>query len=349
MTFGFFSPETFKLVMQSLNPAIIAGLAAAVANLVFFFRRLARAKRLLLFASLTALVYLAGASVVRDVERLEDINDTAAVDVTDLALWERFQAAMTRGGGDVFTRAHTTDGLEIAAQASRASLEDAVRTGRHEIIDVLCLNSPVRGSHRRCQLSWEIYTNLDDAPAIERIMRTYGYEKTTPLLLYCQEGFTSSRLAYILSAYGYDASWASLSEVRDATILDPAFAGTAAPETLIEPLRFDPRRAYVYFLLEYEDQNAFAFDEFFRDATSRSRRYRNVTLVQVPDEYDARLLRDAGLAHRTVRPEPARVAALVKDARVMCRNRLHCYLTRIYLASLRVTPHAISCSRCEDA
>lgn len=347
-TLGFFSPDTFRLVMQALNPVIIAVVATVFANVAFVIRRIARAKRAVLLVCLLLVSYLAGVAFFRDIDRLEDINDTAAVDITQLAVWESFSAAMKSGGDDMFARADRTERLDIASQTPHIRLEDAVRSGRYRIVDVLCLNSPVRGSERRCQLSWDLYSNFNDRGSVDRIMRAYGYGRETPLLFYCQEGFTSSRLAFILNAYGYRVAWAKLSDVTDPTIIDAAFEPRIHSDVVIEPLRFSDRRRYTYFLFEFDDQNAFAYNEIFTSKAPALRTYRRVGIVQVPNTYDRRLLTQAGLEGLVVRAQDADVARLARND-IICRNRLHCYLTRIYLASLEVTPaKSLLCVRCED-
>lgn len=347
--FAFFSPETFKLVMQSINPAIIAALAAGVVRIGMLVRRLSHVKWGLLLVGFVAVAYLAGAALVRDVETLKEVNDTARVDITDLELWDRFSDAMLAGDGDVRARADRTEELDIGAHAKRMDLQQAYAKGTHRLIDVLCLNSPVRGSDRRCQISLELYTNFHDRAAVDRVMQAYGYDRQTPLLLYCQEGFTSSRLAFILRTYGYDASWAALRDVKDLSIIDVAFAPKADIDVVITPLRFDPAKRYTYFLFEYDDQNPFAYQEFFRvKGTPPSASFRNVTFLQVPAEYDPALLANVGLDRAIVAASGSTARRYARQD-IICRNPLHCYLTRLYLASAEVTSvKAILCVRCSD-
>lgn len=346
---AFFSPETFKLVMQSINPAIIAALAAGVVRIGMLFRRLSHVKWGLLLVGFVAVAYLAGAALVRDVETLKEVNDTARVDITDLALWDRFSDAMLAGDGDVLARADRTEELDIGAHAKRLDLQDATSAGAHRLVDVLCLNSPVRGADRRCQITWELYTNFHDRAAVDRVMQGYGYDRHTPLLLYCQEGFTSSRLAFILRAYGYDASWGSLRDVKDLSLIDVAFAPKADIDVVINPLRFDPAKRYTYFLFEYDDQNPFAYQTFFHQkGVPPSASFRNVTFLQVPAEYDRALLAKAGLDRAIVGANGSTTRRYARQD-IICRNPLHCYLTRVYLASAEVTTvKAILCARCTD-
>ena len=86
--FAYFSPETIKLVSQSLNPAVIGALVTSLVHLVSAFRHLGRAKKVLV-VSVGSIVILAPlAFVFIRVDQLQETNDIANVDLSEDDCWE---------------------------------------------------------------------------------------------------------------------------------------------------------------------------------------------------------------------------------------------------------------------
>ncbi|MDX2776048.1 hypothetical protein PV379_01600 [Streptomyces caniscabiei] len=348
---AYFSPDTLKLVMQALNPAVVAVLVAFIVHTFSSFLHLSPLKKAGVI--LVSLILLAVPTffIWRSVHELKEINEIEAVDIRKDDRWNEFVRDFENEEGDIYERADETRDIDLSTASTRVNLQDGALSGNYEVIDILCSQNPLKDSRRLCKLSFEIYSNYDDPVAVKAIMDSYGITKNDPILLYCEAGFTTSRIAFILDRHGYNVAWGGLTDITDFGLIDTRFAPKVNTNILIKKLEFNPDTKYSYFLFNYDDQNALYYDEFFKDGRSQADRYKNIKLYQVSEGYDSRLLRDIGLKTQDVNAQPIDTSQLVKT-KILCRNALHCYLTRQYLGYLEVTDinevYCVNCTGKED-
>lgn len=344
---AYFSPDTIKLVLQSLNPAVIGAIIAFIVHAFSIFRHLSPLKKTGIFAGILALVTVSGFLIWNNVHELREINRVENVDIRKDDRWNEFVNDFeSEEGDDVYERADGTDGIDLSTASTRVNLQEGALSGNYEVIDILCSQNPIKNSRRLCKLGFEIYTSYDDPVAVKAIMDGYGISKDDPLLIYCEAGFTTSRVAFILDRHGYNVAWGGLTDITNFELIDTNFKPKINTNILINNLQFDPDISYSYFLFNYDDQNALYYDEFFKDSRSQAERYKNIKLYQISKKYDSRLLNKMGLKSQDVNTQPIDTTQLIKT-KMLCRNALHCYLTRQYLGYLEVTDiNEIYCVNC---
>jgi rhodanese-related sulfurtransferase len=350
--YAYFSPDTIKLVVQSLNPAVIGALIAFIVHAFSSFRHLSPLKKVGIILSILVLSAVPGFFVWNSVHELREINKVENVDIRKDDRWNEFVNDFEgEEGDDVYERADGTDDIDLSTASTRVNLQEGVLSGKYEVIDILCSQNPIKDSRRLCKLGFEIYSNYDDPLAVKAIMDSYGISKDDPLLLYCEAGFTTSRVAFILDRHGYNVAWGGLTDITNFELIDTSFKPKVNTDILIKNLQFNLDTNYSYFLFNYDDQNALYYNEFFWDKQPQSERYKKIKLYQVSKNYDPRLLDEIGLSVQDVNKQPINTGQLVKT-KILCRNALHCYLTRQYLGYLEITDvnevYCVNCSGNKD-
>jgi hypothetical protein len=346
---AYFSPDTLRLVMQSLNPAVIGVLIAFIVHTFSAFLHLSPWKKIGVILIALALLAVPGFFIWNSVRDLREINTIEAVDIRKDDRWNEFVRDFeNEEGDDVYERASGTDDIDLSTASTRVNLQEGVLSGKYEVIDILCSQNPIKDSRRLCKLSFEIYTNYDDPVAVKAIMDSYGITKEDLLLLYCEAGFTTSRIAFILDRHGYNVAWGGLTDITNFGLIDTSFEPKVNTNILVKNLDFSPDINYSYFLFNYDDQNALYYNEFFGGEQPQAERYKKIKLYRVSKDYDSRLMDEIGLKVQNVNELPIDTGQLVKT-KIMCRNALHCYLTRQYLGYLEVTDvDEVYCVNCSD-
>lgn len=348
--FAYFSPETIKLLTHSVNPAVLGVIVTFVVNVAVFFKRFTHKHHRIAILVVTALVIFVPTFVIFNrVNTLRSINETSEVDITQLDEWNKLLAYFeNEEGDDVFEDAHETEEIdeEIREHTTYVNLEEGVKSGDYKVVDILCSQNPVKVADQRCKLSFEIYSNLGDKEKVEAIMTAYGYSKETPLLIYCEAGFTTSRIAFILTAYGYNVAWGALGDITDFSLIDTDFEPKVNTEILVDELNYQPNGSYAYFLFNYDDQNPFYYDSFYSDNRTQAQRYSNFAFYQGNENFDNALFEEIGLA-KNIKPGESATKESLEGKQVACRNSLHCYLTRQYLGYLEInTVNEVYCIDC---
>lgn len=352
---AFLATATVTIVASAAGPFVIAFLILISANLIIFYKRIPKKFwfGLVVIISVALLAWLGGRAYKRylDLKISNDLGTNLSSALEDDREWQEFVAeAQSSQEIDPQKKIVTQNGEYCVNRYSinisklkGDQIAYVINNNRRKILDVSCPTITVKNGIKACGLSWELFTNYSDESAVINSLAEYDVHPGDEILLLCEFGLTTSHLAFILNHYGYDAIYGAITDI-DQKLLDiPKDASFDDFTVLTDIFAYDKNDQYLYFFINDRDRDRF----YPRTPRNFSEYLTSFTLVNA-----------SGLSINY--PEDKEIAPLTKpasfvdginvsDYKIVCKNKLHCFLTRHFLYYKDIKDFdTIYCISCKD-
>lgn len=379
---AFLSPSTLTLITNAVGsfvPAVIAFVALAAVKLVLLLPRFRRKQGRVLFhissffgVSSTSLILtlgiiLVGAVVLR-YGTLKEVNrfDSAADSVQN-ETWTQFLNNLgiqprDGYGYQQWFEEFSKIGLDTRRISSipPGDLQAAISDSQYKVLGVHCSQLNVVDAIQGCRLGLEIMADPGNGQLIEKLMSEYNLSRDDKIVAYCESGSRSSWIALILGYHGYNVQWASYRDIEDMDLFNFGFErGVPAKNIFIDVLEPKESEEYIYIIVEeyiLMDSHGNDLGIFLKDAKNLTPK--NVALLSAVE--NGRVRNTPELLHISLTGEEdyKRLEWTVdstepfdtenfKNAKVICKDKFQCLITKYYLEYLN-DPHIdkIYCRYC---
>lgn len=352
---AFLSAAAIVIVGSAVTPFLAGFLAVITVNLIIFYKHIPKFiwAGLILFTSAIIIIVLVWL-VSKRYQKLQTNNQIgASLDVANINKeneWDKLlnlvnqspepdsQRKVTRQDGSYCYNRNST----YISSSTEETLSSIIESKEYKILDVSCPSITVKNGIKACGLSWDLFINLENEDSVNKLMNKFRINKNDKVLLLCEFGVTSSHLSYILNHYGYQTVFGSLLEV-DPKLLDiPKGESFQDATVLIDDYKFEDDDKYLYVLINDRDRDPF-YPSSPDNISGDLKNFALINSTKLPLGYEE----DKELIP-FVRQSSGIDASSVKDYKIVCKNKLHCFLTRHFLYSKRITDYEnLYCLQCK--
>lgn len=366
---AFFALGTLAILSQTVGPLILGFIALVIANIVLVLKK-TPFKVYLGFGVVFSIIFLVlfHKTYVR-FQALQTINQIGAeLDVVNIKEYQELQSSVEfseepdNSWQNLLTKVTNSDEKYISekivkedgsycynrssfyiSNLSDNEIENIIEDDSYKKIDVSCPNITVKNGTKACGLAWDIFTHFDDEEKIADLLSEFNITKKDPIMMLCEYGVTSSHIAFILRHHGYLVYYGGLID------LNTDFLDIEDPEA-VEDFRIfidihsnNPREKYLYFVVNRRD-----LDTFYDTNPDNHKDYLNQFSIINTTGLDLSLPED-----QIIKPYVINENEVSKlnfdDYKIVCKNKLHCFLTRHYLLYSNNTDvnklHCINCHK----
>jgi len=320
-----------------------------LANTIVAIKAISKKTKLLFALASIILLSITSFLVYQRVIELKQINTLdASVDLTAIDGWDSFTNYIsTKHAENLDQNIWDTlfNNQQLASYARSVTpelkLDEVVSNPKYKdykLIDFGCLTTTVNNSIAACHDTIKIFNNIDNPEKIVEIMDNLGVSKHDKIIAYCAQGWTSVHIAFILSHYGYNASYASLNNIADPSILDHNFSQSHLTDNIIiKKFSLNPKHQYFYILINDADQWGLIDHQgqLNSNTISQLKIYTDNSYI-LNNPFALNHLNDADISYQLIDRDSFVSSMGNNNSGIICWNKLHCYLTRHYLNSFNI-------------
>jgi len=338
---AFLSPSTLTLISSSVTPYLLTIFVSLLVNLILLIKQVK--KNLLKFSFFLSfiLIIFIFFSFTKNLSILKRINQLSpnTINLTRLDGWDEFSEYIQ--SDNLLGEKNEDMSSMIASEIEKVSINQVANDSQYTLVNLGNVSSSISKSVNVSRYTWQIINNFSDQTTIDSIMAELGLFKKDQLVLYCNSGWTSERIAYILKNHGYNARYAALLDVKDYTLLDADYISKIQiAKPIITMFKQNPNYQYFYILLNYDDQHGLS-----RNKDKFLKLTQPITILN-PNNYETRYLDKYSVNYQN-NDDIINQNTLSTNAMFLCRNKLHCFLTKHYLVYLDINNQdKIQCIEC---
>ena len=330
---AFLPPDILTLVFSSGIPYIIGLIVTFLAQILILVKKNKKHIKIILLSISLFLLAFIGYKFFTKISQLKNINEVSTNEekIFDEKKWQQLTEYLQANNTDNIIELFKNPDMKMLMSADREiSLQDAIENQNIKLIDIHCLDTPIQNSIPACKLAWGIYESFDNQEKINSMMAEYGLSKDDEIVAYCEGGYFSSAVSYILSMHGYNVKYAKLFDIENPNLIEPTF-GKSANNIVIQPYEYNPNDKLSYLLINHSDQLLFSYD-----GIEEYDRLRNqVWVYEAIKNLSLTMIKEQKLPH-FVGPVNEENKNDIINSKIICQDKIHCFLTKYYLAYLEI-------------
>ena len=339
---AFLSPGTLTLVANSIGSFIWGIIIIIIVNITLLFKHIKKKGKITLTILSLIIIILLLIKPAQRYNTLKTINQLNNEPYQIMSLNQYLNnKSIETNKPDVYNLEKV--GLStVTDKVKEISLEEAYDKG----YKILCFHGVGRITLVNCTYisSYKIIKNAYNRIGIDQLMHSYNITRGDKITLVCDSGHVSAIDALILKYYGYNTTYAKLYKLQDLGLIKhfKYDINRRKINPLIDRPIYRRNKKYIYFLIMSSDDELFIFPDQVR--TKFMSIINNITFVNIEDNPGVVVVLK-GMNRSYLIKNVSRED--IKESDVLCKNKLHCFLTKEYLNYLNVSVNKIYCLNCE--
>lgn len=329
---AFLPPDLLGIIASSGIPYLVGLLITILTQIIIITKKNKRWIKITLTIILLLTINFIGYKQYKKAAITKEINTLSWSDlnIADTEKWKKLIKHLEDTDEKDVIGLFDNPNMDTFLSDERAViLQEAIQNPNIKLLDIHCSETPVKGSIPACSLAWDIYENFDQPEEIEKIMFEQNLTKNDQIVAYCEAGYFSSLISYLLSMHGYQAQYAKLYDLEDPNLLEPFF-GRSQNQIIIKNYEYQPNDKLSYFIINHSDQLIFSYgDDQYNHLKDQ------MWIYKVIDNIDLTPLEKQNPPHLMELVNEENKNQII-DSKIICQDKFHCFLVKNYLAYLNL-------------